>query len=263
MSESPPGPSKLPRHFPLRAGAVTAVGVLLLAGLGLSWADAATLGLVLVLLPILGVAQVRLLGDLEIQRLPVYVSSFVTLVVLGGLCAIMGWRRGGPGGLGFSAMSWSDFAMWTIGLTLAGLGILFVFRRALVALGLHEAEVVEALIPRTREERFAFAALSVAAGVGEEIAYRGYAIAALAPATGVAGAAVLTTVVFGVLHAYQGPQGMVRAGLLGGVLAWGLLVGGSLWPPIVAHALLDILAGIFLADRLVVRRDPGGVAAGA
>ena len=247
MSESAPGPSKLPRHFPLRAGAATAVGVLLLAGLGLSWADAVTLGLVLVLLPILGVAQVRLLGDLEIQRLPVYVSSFVTLVVLGGLCAIMGWRRGGPGGLGFSAMSWSDFAMWTIGLTLAGLGILFVFRRALVALGLHEAEVVEALIPRTLEERFAFAALSVASGV----------------ATGVAGAAALTTVVFGVLHAYQGPQGMVRAGLLGGVLAWGLLVGGSLWPPIVAHALLDILAGIFLADRLVVRRDPGGVAAGA
>ena len=81
--------------------------------------------------------------------------------------------------------------------------------------------------------------------------------------TGAAGAAVITTVVFGVLHAYQGWHGMVRAGLLGALLAWGFLVGGSLWPPIVAHALLDILAGIVLADRLVVRRDPGGVGAGA
>jgi membrane protease YdiL (CAAX protease family) len=239
------------------------VGVLLLIGLGLPWADAATLGLVLVLVPILGVAQVRMLGDLEIQRLPVYLSSFVTLVLLGGLCAMVGWRRGGPDGLGFSAMSWLDFGTWTAGLTLAGLGILFVFRRALRALGLEEAEVVGALIPRTLQERFAFVGLSMAAGMGEEIAYRGYAIAALAPATGTAGAAVITTVVFGVLHAYQGPQGMVRAGLLGGLLAWGLLVGGSLWPPIVAHALLDILAGIFLADRLVVRREPGGVGAGA
>ncbi len=263
MSEASPRHSELPRRFPLQAGAATATAALLLGGLGLPWIDAITLGLVLVLFPILGVAQARLLGHLEIQRLPIYLSSFVTLVVLGGLCGVVGWRRVGPDGLGFSALAWPTFATWTAGLTLVGLAILFAARRAMVVLGLREAEVVEALIPRTSGERWAFVALSVMAGLGEEIAYRGYAIAALAPLTGTGGAAVISAVVFGLLHAYQGPQGMVRAGLLGGVLAWGFLASGSLWPAIVAHALLDILAGIVLADRLVVRGNPGGVEAGA
>jgi membrane protease YdiL (CAAX protease family) len=259
MTEASPGEARLPRGFLATAGALTAAAVILLGELGLPWVDAGTLGLILVLLPILAVAQARLLGDLQIERLRVYLSSFVTLVALGGLCAVAGWRQGGADALGLSAPPRSVFVAWTVGLTVGGVAVLFAFRRALMALDREEAAVVEALIPRSKEERYAFAALSLAAGLGEEIAYRGYAIAALTPVTGTTGAAVLTTVVFGVLHAYQGPQGMVRAGLLGGLLAWGFLAGGSLWPPIVTHALLDILAGIFLADRLAVRRDRDGV----
>jgi membrane protease YdiL (CAAX protease family) len=69
----------------------------------------------------------------------------------------------------------------------------------------------------------------------------------------------VTSAVFGVLHAYQGAIGMLRAGTMGAVLAWGLLASGSLWPPLVAHVVIDLLAGLVLADRLMVPAGAGGV----
>jgi len=92
--------------------------------------------------------------------------------------------------------------------------------------------------------------LSLAAGLGEETAYRGYLITVLAPLTGLAGAAVLSSAVFGVLHVYQGWLGIPRTALLGGLLAWGFLASGSLWPAIVAHTVIDLIAGIALGERL-------------
>ena len=67
-----------------------------------------------------------------------------------------------------------------------------------------------------------------------------------------AAAAVVSTAVFGIMHAYQGSMGVARTTLMGGVLAWGFLASGSLWPPILAHVLIDVLAGIVLGERLLV-----------
>ena len=64
-------------------------------------------------------------------------------------------------------------------------------------------------------------------------------------------AALLSSAVFGVLHAYQGWLGMVRTGMLGLLLAAAFLLSGSLWPCIVAHAILDLVAGLLLGDTLV------------
>jgi membrane protease YdiL (CAAX protease family) len=72
---------------------------------------------------------------------------------------------------------------------------------------------------------------------------------------GTFGAAVLTTVVFGILHGYQGRLGILRTGVMGGVLAWGFLASGSLWPPIIAHTLIDLLAGIVFGERLLASRE--------
>ena len=58
------------------------------------------------------------------------------------------------------------------------------------------------------------------------------------------------------MHGYQGWLGMVRTALMGGVLAGGFLAAGSLWPPIVAHIAIDILAGIVFGERLL--SHPGG-----
>jgi len=101
------------------------------------------------------------------------------------------------------------------------------------------------IIPRTPRERRAFDAVSVTAGVCEEILFRGYAVAYLMAAFGapfwVAG--LLSSLVFGFAHVYQGVAGASRSALVGLMLfvLYGLT--GSLWAPMLAHAVLDITSG--------------------
>ena len=71
----------------------------------------------------------------------------------------------------------------------------------------------------------------------------------------------MSSSVFGVLHCYQGPQGILRTGVMGVVMAVGFLATGSLWAPILAHVLFDVVAGIFLADHLMVPEADVGVSA--
>jgi len=137
--------------------------------------------------------------------------------------------------------------------------VTLVFKWASMHLGLSEDPILRALLPRSPGEKWAFAGLSVCAGFGEEMAYRGYVLAMLVPLLGAAGAVAVSSVVFGALHAYQGPQGVLRTAVMGAVMAGGYLATGSLWPVIFAHLLFDVLAGIFLADLLMVPDDVAGV----
>ena len=93
--------------------------------------------------------------------------------------------------------------------------------------------------------RRAFDAVSVTAGVCEEVIFRGFLIAYLMAALGapfwVAG--LLSSVIFGFAHAYQGPAGIPRTAAVGGMLAILYGLTGSLWAPIVAHAVIDITSG--------------------
>ena len=144
---------------------------------------------------------------------------------------------------------------WALVVVVAGLGLMLGFRVLGDALGAKESETLLQLLPRTTGERLGFAALSVIAGLGEEIVFRGYALSALAGVTGVAAAGVVTSLAFGVLHAYQGALGVVRTAALGGLLAWSFVAAGSIWPVVTAHAVLDLLGGLVLADRLMVGAD--------
>jgi hypothetical protein len=101
------------------------------------------------------------------------------------------------------------------------------------------------LLPHTQSERRAFDAVSVTAGVCEEVFFRGYLIAYLMAVLGTPFwvAALLSSVVFGFAHAYQGPLGILRTAAAGGLFA--LLYGltGSLWAPMAVHAVMDITSG--------------------
>ena len=108
------------------------------------------------------------------------------------------------------------------------------------------------LLPVTRREKGLYAGLSLCAGFGEELAYRGYAI----PAVIVAGASApvalaLTSGAFAVLHSYQGVLGVVRTGVVGVIMGAVFLHTGSLWPPMVAHVVIDLAVGFVFADKLV------------
>ena len=58
------------------------------------------------------------------------------------------------------------------------------------------------------------------------------------------------------LHAYQGTHGMVRAAATGLVLAAGVAWTDSLLPSILAHAALNLLIGLVLADSLLEETTP-------
>jgi hypothetical protein len=112
---------------------------------------------------------------------------------------------------------------------------------------------VEGLLPRTPVELRLFLAVSLAAGVCEEIVYRGYLLAYLDSLVGPAGAVLGSTLLFGLAHAYQGAAGIVRTGVVGLVLAGAYVVTGNLLAPVVLHVVIDVTSGLiaYLALRPV------------
>jgi membrane protease YdiL (CAAX protease family) len=221
--------------------------------------DAILVVILLVGVPGLSLAQVPLVHGARIERLPAYWGSIVTLWLLGTVCWLVGTREGGAAAIGVVGLPIGVAVVWTVVLLLGGLAIIVVFRQIALWARIPETPLLRSLLPQTPKERYVFVLLSVAAGTGEEVAYRGYAIPVLASLLGIPGAAVLTTLVFGALHAYQGWLGVVRTSLMGGVLAWGFLASGSLWPPIIAHTLIDVLAGVVFGERLMSPQVATGV----
>jgi len=262
LSEARPARPPIPPAVRRIAGAAVvlfwAVLALLLLVMKLPLLDGLLLSILLVAVPGLSVAQLPLIAEAPLERLPAYWSSVVTLWLLGTGAWLVGTRGSDASAVGLVAIPWLPGLVWSVGLAAGGLLTILLFRQLGIWTGAEESPALRQLLPRTHEERLVFAALSVAAGFGEEIAYRGYALAVLFPLVGVPGAVIATSLVFGVLHGYQGLLGIVRTGVMGAMLAWGFLASGSLWPAIVAHAAIDLAAGLWLGERLMSpRRSPG------
>jgi membrane protease YdiL (CAAX protease family) len=204
------------------------------------------------LLPVLAVAQLPSVEGEVLPRLPVYLSSAVVILVLGWAALLLGMGSFGVGAMGLDPVSWPKLLACTAVLLVAAVFLVvlvFIVRRAM---GLKESPLLAELLPETRAEKGVFVFLSMAAGFGEELAYRGFLIPGLALLLGGEWtAALLSSVLFGVLHAYQGWLGVLRTAALGLLLAAGFLISGSLWPAILAHAILDIVAGLIVGESLV------------
>ena len=128
---------------------------------------------------------------------------------------------------------------------LLGLGL---FRRDLSQT---QKDVLRKIVPARTGDWVWFVALSATAGVCEEFLYRGFAltqVAALAHA--VTAGVVVSTLAFGIAHAYQGRAGVIGAALSGLLYALVFLRTGSLVPCMLGHFAQDILGGVFLSRRL-------------
>jgi len=106
----------------------------------------------------------------------------------------------------------------------------------------HAAEF-PAILPANAVERATFVLVALTAGVCEEVLFRGFLIRFLhdgAPALPLAAALVVSSLVFGLNHLYQGRKGVLGTTIAG--LGFGLLflVTGSLIPAIIIHALVDL-----------------------
>jgi membrane protease YdiL (CAAX protease family) len=114
------------------------------------------------------------------------------------------------------------------------------------------------LLPVNLLEYLVYSALAITAGVCEEFVYRGFAISAFSkvglPLWLVV---IISSILFGLAHAYQGRAGIVSTGIFGVLLAIGRLGFGSLVPVMMWHAGLDLAAGI-AAPKYLLKQAPGG-----
>lgn len=214
--------------------------------------DAVFLAGLMQLLPTLALAQVMIVGDVKIEKKSAYLSSGVTILILGVLSFFMGSRLLGVSALGLGGTFSFINLLWTVALFLASTGTLLAFYSVRRFLGKKENRLVHELMPTTSQEKKMFAGLSLCAGFGEEIAYRGYAMTTVIAVTGSTSVGlILTSLTFGALHSYQGLIGVIRTGILGLLMGVVFLATGSLWPPIIAHALIDLVVGLVLKERLL------------
>jgi membrane protease YdiL (CAAX protease family) len=211
------------------------------------------LAFLLELLPALSVAQLPLVEDeAPLPRVAIYLSSGAIIIGIGLVGLMVGWKELGTETMGIDSATWGSVGTWTVGLTLAALILLWGFLLFRKAAGIRESPLLIQLLPKTGREKVLFVFLSISAGVGEEIAYRGYLIPALTLLLGWDwGAALVSSAVFGLLHAYQGWLGIARTAALGMALAASFILSGVLWPAILAHAILDVIAGLVLGETLV------------
>jgi uncharacterized protein len=99
------------------------------------------------------------------------------------------------------------------------------------------------ILPITSEERAWFVAVSVTAGICEEILYRGFLTRYLADVPwhwNLWLAIAISSLIFGAAHTYQGVSGVIGTAVIGAIMAVVFLVAGSLWIPIVLHAAFDL-----------------------
>lgn len=100
------------------------------------------------------------------------------------------------------------------------------------------------LLPVSLLEYLPYSALAITAGICEEFVYRGFAIAAFSKVgLPIWLVVILSSILFGLAHAYQGRAGIVSTGVFGILLAVGRLGFGSLVPVMMWHAGLDLAAG--------------------
>jgi membrane protease YdiL (CAAX protease family) len=116
------------------------------------------------------------------------------------------------------------------------------------------------VVPHTRAELRRFGWLSVTAGICEEILYRGLLMTALAAVIGLWPAVVVSSLVFGLGHAYQGLAGILRTSAIGLVLAMVVVLTGSLPFAMVIHAVIDLVQGRLLWTAVNTPRSRSQVA---
>lgn len=132
---------------------------------------------------------------------------------------------------------------------------LFVGRSQLQGGDLPSLGDIQAMVPRNRAEVRVGALLSINAGVVEELVFRLALPAVLYGGFGSIEFALLASaLVFGGLHLYQGPVGVIGTTVVGLAMLALYVASGTILLPIIAHALIDLRT--FVQIPLIVLRVP-------
>ena len=105
--------------------------------------------------------------------------------------------------------------------------------------------LAERILPQSRGELLAYLGLAVTAGVCEEFLYRGFVMAALARAGLAAwGVVLLSSVLFGLAHLYQGRGGLLSTLVIGTVFGTARIAYDGMVPVMLWHFAVDAVAGV-------------------
>ncbi|MCU1239369.1 MAG: Abortive infection protein [Candidatus Acidoferrum typicum] len=123
--------------------------------------------------------------------------------------------------------------------------------------------LAERILPQSTKELIPFLGLALTAGICEEFLYRGFAMAVISRTglpTGVA--VLLSSILFGLAHLYQGRAGFVSTMVLGILFGISRAVLGSVLPVIVWHVGVDVVAGTagpkYLINNKAVTQQTNG-----
>lgn len=109
------------------------------------------------------------------------------------------------------------------------------------------------MLPVTRAERIWFFFVSLTAGICEEAIYRGFLINYLmgAPTNlNVTLATVVSSLIFGMAHIYQGVRGAIGSSILGLIFALLFVMTGNLALPMLLHALIDARVLLMVSEGM-------------
>lgn len=108
------------------------------------------------------------------------------------------------------------------------------------------------LLPHTDMEKKYWILISTSAGLIEELVYRGFLIFLLSnlfPGLHIYPVILISSMLFGVAHTYQGPVGVLKTGLAGLLFALVYVCTGSLLPGILLHFIMDYSAQNIGTDK--------------
>jgi membrane protease YdiL (CAAX protease family) len=227
---------------------------------GKELADLVVFAIPLIAMPLLSVRLRRRFAGIDSARIPrlrIYLRSVVSQWLLVACIAVLWWTRGrAPAALGLdiplSAGGRAGLAL------VAGLAVVVLAYWTYVLAKLDAAGRGRFLAwlerskmaPRTGAEAIAFVPVALTAGIGEELLYRGFIFWFLAPTLGLPWTVVISAVVFGLGHGYQGWRGIISTTGTGFFLGAFYAVSGTLWWVMGLHAVIDLqycVVGQFVA----------------
>lgn len=206
--------------------------------------------------PIMAYTSRRLSAeDIQLEpedKIRLYHSNALLLSVFA-LVVITLWRIPGRSvfGLGFEWPEWNAMVVGMVFLVFLFYGLDIFFQYGLRRWRLKTMERRNSslsFVPADHRELFHFLFLALAAGIGEEIIFRGYLIHYLLfwtgnSAAGIFTACLISSALFAFLHGYQGVASMIKIFFLSFLFALIFVYSKSLLIVILIHAVIDILSG--------------------
>ena len=190
--------------------------------------------------------------------------ALVVEQVVSGTAILVFWRLGriSAASLGLSAprsWPWATAALLALVAALLWSGLKLRPKAGKIREKLRDG--VGTLFPDTAGERSWFARISIGAAISEELAYRGfllYYLSSYLPQLNTPERILVSAVVFGLAHLYQGWKGVITTGCGGLVLAILYVSTGSLLAPMVVHAVVVLRVLLILPPH-----EPQSIPVGA